>query len=195
MISKERFNGIIAEYIGTTGTFVEVGAFDGETLSNTAHLADNGWKGYYFEPIIEFANQCYRRHRNNNAEIFAVGIGKPGIRKMFVSGMLTTLRDENYQKKISGLPWFKGTEFKVKEVLICSPHVLPICDLLVIDVEGTEYEILSQLHIRPKVIMVELHEDSPEWGQIINSKQSIELLEKIGYTKIYHDDVDSIFVL
>jgi len=40
------------------GTFVEVGAFDGESFSNTSGLADFGWRGLYIEPISEFAIQC-----------------------------------------------------------------------------------------------------------------------------------------
>src|SRR5262245_29035772 len=34
-----------------TGYFVEVGAFDGESFSNTSFLADQGWSGLYVEPV------------------------------------------------------------------------------------------------------------------------------------------------
>ncbi|MCX8505445.1 MAG: hypothetical protein ORN98_02375, partial [Alphaproteobacteria bacterium] len=33
------------------GVFVEIGAFDGQEVSNTAGLADLGWRGVYVEPV------------------------------------------------------------------------------------------------------------------------------------------------
>lgn len=44
------------------GTFVEVGAFDGYTFSNTWGLAQRGWRGIYVEPIPKYANQCRKNH-------------------------------------------------------------------------------------------------------------------------------------
>jgi len=48
-----------------TGLFVEVGAYDGESFSNTSGLADLGWNGHYLEPIPKFANACASRHSWN----------------------------------------------------------------------------------------------------------------------------------
>lgn len=36
------------------GFFVEAGAYDGESFSNTSFLADIGWRGVYVEPVVEF---------------------------------------------------------------------------------------------------------------------------------------------
>ena len=47
------------------GLFVEVGAFDGESFSNTSGLADVGWTGHYLEPIPDYAAACARRHAGN----------------------------------------------------------------------------------------------------------------------------------
>jgi hypothetical protein len=44
------------------GLFVEVGAYDGESFSNTAGLADLGWTGHYLEPIPKYAAACAARH-------------------------------------------------------------------------------------------------------------------------------------
>jgi len=44
------------------GLFVEVGAYDGESFSNTAGLADLGWSGHYLEPIPKYAAACAARH-------------------------------------------------------------------------------------------------------------------------------------
>jgi len=48
-----------------TGLFVEVGAYDGESFSNTSGLADLGWNGHYLEPIPKFAKACASRHSWN----------------------------------------------------------------------------------------------------------------------------------
>ena len=49
------------------GTFVEIGAYDGESFSNTSGLADIGWTGHYVEPIPAFAAACAARHSANPA--------------------------------------------------------------------------------------------------------------------------------
>ena len=48
-----------------TGLFIEVGAYDGESFSNTSGLADLGWNGHYLEPIPKFAKACASRHSWN----------------------------------------------------------------------------------------------------------------------------------
>ena len=55
-------------YLPQTGTFVEVGAFDGEAFSNTSCLADAGWTGNYIEPIPDYASKCAARHANNRVK-------------------------------------------------------------------------------------------------------------------------------
>jgi hypothetical protein len=57
------------------------------------------------------------------------------------------------------------------------PSELPDCDFLELDCEGSEYEILENMDIRPQYIVVETHgvHDAP-------TSDTIELLEDIGYT-------------
>lgn len=196
MISRDKLKEILDEYIPYGNTFVEIGAYDGETNSNTCNLADSGWVGFYYEPVEEYAKKCSERHKNNNVFVFPFGIGEQGIKDFYVSEQLSTLNGLDYQNKVKELEWFKTNEveFKKIEVQIVSANVLPTCDLLVVDVEGKEYDILKEMKIRPKVLVVELHEDSKEWNKIVNPQNSIALLNEMGYNQIYKDDVDSIFV-
>lgn len=61
----------------TSGLFVEVGAYDGESFSNTSGLADLGWNGHYLEPIPKFAKACARRHVwNPNIKVHQVCAGE-----------------------------------------------------------------------------------------------------------------------
>jgi len=56
-------NEIYSKYFDPDhGTFVEVGANNGERWSNTWHLANSGWKGLYFEPIAELADKIRKEN-------------------------------------------------------------------------------------------------------------------------------------
>ena len=69
---------IYEQYFGkrTDGTFVEVGAYDGEYVSNTSGLSDVGWTGLYFEPVPSFSEKCKARHANNkNVRVVNTAVG------------------------------------------------------------------------------------------------------------------------
>ena len=55
--------GAVDYRAASKGTFVEIGAYDGESFSNTSFLADLGWNGLYVEPVPKFAALCRARHR------------------------------------------------------------------------------------------------------------------------------------
>lgn len=58
-------------------TFVEVGAYDGESFSNTSMLGDIGCTGHYLEPIPKYAAMCRQRHvGNRNVTVHDVCIGR-----------------------------------------------------------------------------------------------------------------------
>jgi hypothetical protein len=48
----------------TDGIFVEVGAFDGITWSNTSCLANRGWSGIYIEPVKSIFNKLVKNYEN-----------------------------------------------------------------------------------------------------------------------------------
>ena len=71
-------------------------------------------------------------------------------------------------------------------------------DILVIDVEGGEYEVLKGFSInewKPKMMIIELHEQYQNENIKINDKNINELMEKHNYKKIHSDSINSIFVL
>ena len=86
------------------GTFVEVGAFDGDTYSNTSCLADLGWRGLYIEPIERSWRQCVERHRRNaRVSVLNAAIGPTETTiRMWDSGATSTgsadERDLNLEK-------------------------------------------------------------------------------------------------
>jgi hypothetical protein len=70
--NAEDLNRIYQEAFGfrSHGSFVEVGASDGESYSNTCGLADIGWEGIYVEPVKELAKKCRLRHRKNDVSVY-----------------------------------------------------------------------------------------------------------------------------
>lgn len=53
------------------GFFVDIGAADGVTHSNTLHLIESGWKGILIEPCRHFLRNLHDIHANNdNIKIF-----------------------------------------------------------------------------------------------------------------------------
>ena len=51
------------------GLFLEIGAYDGESFSNTSGLADMGWRGHYIEPIPAYADAARVRHAGNAGRV------------------------------------------------------------------------------------------------------------------------------
>lgn len=192
----------------TLGTFVEVGAYDGESFSNTSFLADLGWRGIYVEPVPEFATKCALRHANNNVRVFPCAAGaKAGQVDLHVGGTLTTTsarQVEIYEQ----IPWAQGNHqgqtISVPQMrldtLLEDAQFPEDFDLLVVDVEGTEVEVLQGLAARwrPRVMVVEIEDDHPDLSKFEDLQgQALALRQGIcarGYHTFYRDAINTIFL-
>jgi FkbM family methyltransferase len=214
---------IYKKYFGDkeNGVFVEVGAFDGETHSNTSGLADAGWIGLYIEPVPEYADMCRERHKNNNVLVQTNMAGAEICRRpMRVAGELSTSidnpgamyesagLDELYRSE--DLNIFIEAEQKPLSVLIDDSTILdpinagdpkPTFDLLVLDCEGTEWDVLREFSMdvwQPQMVIIEMHEQSPEWQAIKDIKRDTKAINDymslFEYTKIHSDEINTIFV-
>lgn len=181
------------------GFFVEVGAFDGESNSFTVDLADNGWEGVYVEPVPKFFDKCKQRHARNNVQCINAAVGEQiGELKLYEYGQITTSRDDikalwdsNDMRKFIEKPlWGEVTVPMVTLDSIVGERQI---DLLVVDVEGMEWEVLSTLKTKPKQVIIELHEKSEDW-KIIKLDSRIEEFFK-EYTKVHSDDINTFYVL
>lgn len=191
---------IYADYFGEDyiGSFVEVGAFDGMTYSNTWHLANNGWRGVYIEAHPDFAARCKEVHTNNLVTVFPYACGSVSkeVDLTIYGEVSTTILNE--WNRAWGMdehtPKIRVQQHTLN-YLLAPPHAI---DLLVIDVEEAEIEVLKGFTIenfRPKMAIIELHE-----------KQGIKPSQKgwqtpwvdnymKGYEKIYADTINTIYVL
>jgi hypothetical protein len=84
------------------GYFVEVGAFDGESFSNTSFLADQGWSGLYVEPVPAFCAQIKLRHlfNLNRVSIDSSAMAETsGISDLHLMDALSTFTGQDFLDK------------------------------------------------------------------------------------------------
>lgn len=186
--------------------FVEIGAYDGESVSNTSGLADAGWRGIYVEPVHEFYLKCLERHRNNNVIVSNISIGlEEGPQKIYSNGILSSL-DSDYAE--IGITKFNYPNYKEEvcfqlrmDKFLENYNVPYDFDILVVDVEGKEHEVFYSLDLnkwKPKMLIIELvddHEYFQDKSNVINEAKTLRsFIEMHNYNQIYRDDINTIFV-
>ena len=191
------------------GVFVEVGAFDGESYSNTSFLADQGWRGVYVEPIPRYFRRMKLRHAFNNVKGENVGIGDvSGNSEIKVMGPLSTMNEataEHYE----ALSWARAltrnaTTVKIRmeplAVVLARNAVPHDLDLMVVDVEGGEEMIIESLlasEWRPRVLIIELCDVHPDFAsntQLTSSHARVRAdLLSSGYREHFVHPINTIF--
>lgn len=210
---------IYLKYFGypSNGYFVEVGAYDGDTFSNTSCLADAGWSGIYIEPVENYYKKCKERHEKNNVKILQYLIGSIETNKtlyvgnedvIYWGGAITT-SNEKHLEIYKNIPNFQGINFTETivpqirlDTILLENNISPNFDLLVVDVEGSEYDVYESFDLnfwKPKMMIVEIEENHDSF------KNHFEYLEKcaimrqkflnIGYVEIHRDATNTIFLI
>jgi FkbM family methyltransferase len=191
------------------GFFVEVGAFDGETYSNTSHLADSGWSGIYIEPIQNHYLKCVDRHKDNEVKVLNCSVGSEEKEvSLYVGGFAGELTTANLQQlEIYSNTWWSSNynfiEEKCNQVrldtILTEENVKDI-DILVVDVEGNEKDIFDSFDLNiwtPKMMIIELVDenvDYVEYTERIDECVGLrKTLENFGYSEIYRDNINTIF--
>lgn len=188
------------------GTFVEIGAFDGESCSNTSFLADLGWTGFYVEPVRQYAQQCAYRHARNRVKVIVSAVGAmEGEAEITIGGVLSSLSKDHIesQKKFEyGSRLYQ--EGKIEKVRVVTPETLfnsigvDKFEILSLDVEGYEWQVVSNLDLsrfRPQLAIVETHDQSPSATETLiqDSLKVIEHFINSGYTIHWRDSGNIIF--
>jgi FkbM family methyltransferase len=194
----------------TDGSFVEVGAYDGETLSNTACLADRGWRGLYVEPVPDYAVRCRRRHaRNPRVLVAECAVGAAaGTVELQVRGLLSGIA-EGHQRAFDVAGWAAGfpRERRIKvpqqplDAVLEAATIAPGFELLVVDVEGYEAAVFEGFDIarwRPTMMIVELCDGGQDYSgfpDLAREHAGVRArLLAAGYAAVHVDSVDTVFV-
>lgn len=206
----DNLSEIYETYFGypSKGYFVEVGAYDGEFVSNTSFLADLGWNGLYIEPITEYYQKCLERHKNNDVIVANVAIGlSEGQVSIFKGETLTTLNQDQVSR-YKEMDWAKNINFHEDtcyqmrlDTLMTQMNVPKKFDILVVDVEGKESEIFQTFDLkewRPSLIIVELEDGHPSFQKYPEYiKEIVELREYIAnqeYVEVSKNQWNTVFV-
>lgn len=181
---------VILDYFnGQTGSFIDIGANDGVTFSNTRALAERGWKGVLIEPSPKAyakLKELYNGHKGLYLYNFAIS-NKNGKDFLQESGALCSSQDVGLVSTFHSheMDRFKTTvkyepvEVKVfKWKTFLNRLTIKEFDFVSMDCEGSELEILPDMDLS-KTRMICL-----EW----NSKPQLKLAYEVfltGFNLIY----------
>jgi FkbM family methyltransferase len=153
------------------GVFIEAGANDGLTQSNTAYFEKNlNWTGLLVEPNKHFYNNCKKNRTNSIVENYALvsnNYNKQYINGNFndtvSNGLMCMVTDdcEHYDEHIENHKKEKKNRVEVKTATLTSlleKNNITKIDFFSLDVEGYEISVLNGLDFikyRPKYILIE----------------------------------------
>lgn len=163
---------ILRHFGGRVGRFLDVGAFDGSTFSNTLYLAESGWLGVLVEPSpAAFVHLIREYQRNPNVQLVNAGLAAvPGLRKFFCNtkdGLSADAMSTFEAKHVAKFPKHPFREISISAItwdMLLGQHPGPY-QFVNIDVEGMNVEILTGLcdriaQVQPEMVCIELDPES-----------------------------------
>lgn len=203
MASKDPGREWIDHYfVGETGRFLDIGAYDGVTSSLTAGLAEAGWRGVFVEPTPrQFSQLIERYHDNPRLEFVHAAIAeRAGLAKFWIAdrGQASTI-DEGWRKRFIQLC---GTIYSEVYVATVTPRELLDAfggprdwRFVSIDAEGVSIELCCSL---PLAEMVDTEIICIEWdtkGLTEDSLGQAELMLVLApYYNVVSADVTNVIV-
>lgn len=201
---------IYERFLGATdsGTFVEVGAFDGVFVSNSWGLAERNWDGLMIEPQRDAFLACVRNHRvHPRVRVERTAVGAPGVKSLDLrkAGALTTA-NPNLEAEYENVAWSSPHLTANTESVPCETldDLLARCqiptnfEVLIVDVEGFEEQVFCGFSIeywRPKVLVVELADMHPDlWTTARTDARLLSAIQKSGYQIVYKDHINTVLV-
>ena len=183
-----------------TGTFVEIGAFDGRSVSNTCGLADAGWTGFYVEANPECIPCLVENHAQNpKVKVVQTAIADfEGTADFWEIGECSSLVFDQ-----TAVDWGGKIERKIKVNVTTLDHFLeansiaPGFELLVIDVEMAELRVISRFDVKrwcPKMVIIEAHEQDQMRCRSFKAAPITQFFCGAGYEKIHADHINNIYV-
>lgn len=197
------------ELLGEVKTFIDIGANDGFTSSNTFLFAVKGAKGISLEPVPSIFNRLKVLYLLN-PRITCLNVGISDIdanAEMVKSGLLSYLpetQDPGHRELVSGC--FDDSMEKVNIRLITFSTLAKMTaipqetDLLSIDVEGHELQVLCSIDFalyRFRLIVIETHTFDKN-GQSLWTHRDLaeieDLLGQHGYVTVFKSSVNTFYM-
>jgi len=151
----------------TNGFYIELGANDGLTQSNTAFFEFyRGWKGVLIEPSPSAFQLCVKARPNS------ICFNKACISNTYSNTTIEGDFNGYLMSSVNGVRKNNSNLIKVPtstlEAILDSVKP-PAIDLLSLDTEGYEYDILCGLNLtkyRPKYMLIEIY--NVDYDKIVN---------------------------
>ena len=193
-----------------TGYFIEVGAYDGVTLSNTFFLEQMGWNGLLVEPILPLCQKAAEvRLRSRVIHAACSKRGSRGTAKFTVAQNVPVLSFLQADQEHIDRCKREGAQLVEIEVPVVSlddillnerrnrtpfgapwvPKVGWRVDLVSIDTEGCELDVLDGFDLarfRPRILVIE--NDRPAGAAIEHH------LNSRGYRKFHRQKINDFYV-
>ncbi|MFA6263780.1 MAG: FkbM family methyltransferase [Candidatus Babeliales bacterium] len=181
------------------GIFLDIGAHDGITLSNTYFFEHElGWKGICVEPLPSVFNQLQKNRTciclqgcvsNFSGKAKFAEVISPNVETQMLSGLAI-----KYDPRHMNLIQSKGGQIKYFEVDCVTPQTIfekfnvSHIDFLSIDTEGGEFDILSLIDLKKidiDVITIEVnyHEDKRIYNYL--TAHNYQFVQRLGCDELY----------
>jgi FkbM family methyltransferase len=200
------------QYLGekTDGLFVEVGAYDGVSFSNSSCLARVGWSGLLIEPIPQFADACRDHYRGNDRikVINAAAGATNGTVEITIAGPLTSTSGAVVDA-YRNVAWAQGSVRAAKQITVPQQRLDDLLDaaglagktidVVIVDVEGAEeavFDGFSLSHWAPKMLIVELSHTHPDLHGVAAKDAGLQkAICRAGYEVVYKDRINTVLLL
>ena len=188
MYSQNAEEEIILKYFGgKVGTFIDIGANDGKTLSNTFALTEQGWTGVLIEPSPKAFALLKDNYKGKKGYLYNFALGTTNGNVKFFDcethlnqgdhGLLSTMIESEKSK-------WKKEKFNEIEVkcfrwkTFLNRLSVKDFDFISMDIEGMEVELLKQIDLRTTSLVC------LEWNSKPETKEKFDKL-MIGFNIIY----------
>lgn len=188
--SQNKEQDVILEYFhGYKGVFIDIGANDGSTFSNTRALAELGWDGVLVEPSPKAFKKLKKLYQTLPGEfyLFDMALGtSDGKVTFYESGKLI---GEDDIALVSSLlekethRFSKATTYNITEVKCFTWNTfvkrlqIPHFDFVSIDIEGLEIEVLRQIDLsKTKMICIETNGDQLKQLELTKMLQEYKIV-------------------
>lgn len=198
MHSQNLEEKIILDYFGPhVGTFVDIGANDGTTFSNTKALAERGWTGVLIEPdpfAYDKLRNLYANHKKLYTFNYAIsdhnGVAtlqsSSSLLKQNDIGLVSTFEAsemDRFKSVVSYVPVEVKT-FRWKTAL--NRWKIKKFDFISMDIEGQETRVLPQIDLsQTKVLCIEFNGNQALKAEYEKYLDGFKLIYTSGENLIY----------
>jgi len=146
---------ILQHLEGVTGKFLDLGAFDGITFSNTYALLERGWEGVYVEASPKMFTACQRNLEGKNVHLCLACITHEpvfGMTTFYDNDQATATTDPSHVEKWKAQTPFQAITVMPVHINTILSHYGTDFDMVSLDIEGQSAELfLKVFPLMPKV--------------------------------------------